>query len=459
MTDVPTAALVGAVVVVLLLAAVLSAGETAMLRGGRGALAELEDSTLPSARRVVRLMDDPAGAAASVALVRVLLEAVGAVGLVLALTATGWPWWQVLVIAWALFGAVAVLVVRWVPRRMGGSHPVGTLVLTSAPLTVARAVARPLRSVTSASATVNDDPLREMVDRASESDNLEDEDREMFRSVLELGDTITRAVMVPRTEMITLPAGTVVRKALALFLRSGFSRLPVVGESVDDVVGVLYLKDVVRRRHSHPDRDDEPVDPLVRAPAFVPESKPVDDLLRTMQQGAFHMAMVVDEFGGIAGLVTIEDALEEIVGELTDEHDRSGPEVEDLGEGTYRVPSRLPVDELGELFDLELEDDDVDTAGGLLAKALGKVPLVGSSARVGELELTADRAEGRRRQLSTLRVRRVPVARDDDGGAGDGSSAGAADGREPAREPSPAPAQASASRRRTEDEPAGGQQR
>src|SRR5690606_38128122 len=128
-----------------------------------------------------------------------------------------------------------------------------------------------------------------------------------------------------------------------------------------------------------------------------------------------HMAMVVDEFGGIAGLVTIEDAREEIVGELIDEHDRSGPEVEDLGDGSFRVPSRLPVDELGELFDLELDDDDVDTAGGLLAKALGKVPLVGSSAVVGDLELTADRVEGRRRRLSMLTVRRVAVTESDDG--------------------------------------------
>ncbi|HWS58272.1 MAG TPA: transporter associated domain-containing protein, partial [Actinotalea sp.] len=140
---------------------------------------------------------------------------------------------------------------------------------------------------------------------------------------------------------------------------------------------------------------------------FVPESKPVDDLLREMQAGSSHIALVVDEYGGIAGLVTIEDALEEIVGELTDEHDRSGPEVEDLGDGVFRVPSRLPVDELGELFELDLEDDDVDTAGGLLAKALGKVPLLGASAEVTGLVLTADRVEGRRKQVSTLVVRRA----------------------------------------------------
>ena len=220
--------------------------------------------------------------------------------------------------------------------------------------------------------------------------------------------------MVPRTEMITLASGTRLRTALSLFLRSGYSRVPVVGASVDDLIGVLYLKDVVRRLHTVPGSDDVPVDELVRSAVFVPESKPVDDLLRELQRGASHLAIVVDEFGGIAGLVTIEDALEEIVGELTDEHDRSGPEVEDLGDGVFRVPSRLPLDELGELFDTEITDDDVDTAGGLLTKALGKVPLAGSSGEVVGLLLTADRVEGRRKQVATLIARRATPGPDDD---------------------------------------------
>jgi CBS domain containing-hemolysin-like protein len=183
--------------------------------------------------------------------------------------------------------------------------------------------------------------------------------------------------------------------------------VPLVGESLDDVLGVLYLKDLVRHRQLEPDGDDDPVDPIARPAVFVPESKPVDDLLREMQRGSSHLALVVDEFGGIAGLVTMEDALEEIVGELTDEHDPTGPEVEDLGNGTLRVPARLPVDELGELFDLELDDEDVDTAGGLLAKALGKVPLAGSRAQVGTLVLVADTVEGRRKQVATLLVSRA----------------------------------------------------
>ncbi|NTW38977.1 MAG: HlyC/CorC family transporter, partial [Cellulomonadaceae bacterium] len=380
---------------------------------GRTALSELAGSTLPSARRAARLIEDAHRAASAAASVRIVLGAVAGAALTLAVAATGLAWPLTLLVSALVCAVAALLVIRHVPRRIGRAHPLGTVLVTSAVLVGAHALVGVVRRsgrVEADHPDLTEDEIRDMVDRVSESERIEDDEREMFRSVLELGDTITRAVMVPRTEMITLPSGTPLRKALALFLRSGYSRIPVVGESVDDPVGILYLKDLVRHRHLNAGSDDVPVDQLTRTPVYVPESKPVDELLREMQQGASHIALVVDEFGGIAGLVTIEDALEEIVGELTDEHDHSGPEVEDLGDGTFRVPSRLPVDELGELFDLELDDDDVDTAGGLLAKALGKVPLVGSRAEVGGLVLTADRVEGRRKQVSTLVVRRGDAA-------------------------------------------------
>ncbi|WP_024287895.1 hemolysin family protein [Cellulomonas sp. KRMCY2] len=410
MTGAPSGTLAAIALLAIVLAALLSAGETAVLRLGRSALAELGGSTLPSARRARRIMTDPRPAAAAAGTVRVVAEGLAAVCVTVALGAL-WPrWWQGALASFVLVAAVGLTVVRLGPRTFGRRHPVGTLLVTSALVLGARSLTAPLHLATGAATDqheLTDDEIREMVDRVSESDHIEDDEREMFRSVLELGETITRAVMVPRTEMITLPSGTPLRKALSLFLRSGYSRVPVVGESVDDLIGVLYLKDVVRHRHTAPESDVEPVDALVRPPVFVPESKPVDDLLREMQKGAFHMAMVVDEFGGIAGLVTIEDALEEIVGELTDEHDHSGPEVEDLGDGTLRVPSRLPLDELGELFEVVVVDDDVDTVGGLLAKVIGKVPLAGSRAEVGGLELVADRVEGRRKQVSTVLVRRT----------------------------------------------------
>jgi len=397
MNGVPTGWLVSIALLAVVVAALLSAGEAALGRAPEA----------PRTGRAHRLLDDAAATAASAAAVAVVLQAVAAVSVTMALVGTGMPWWLVLLLALVVVGVLALVVVGSVPRTVGVRHPAPTLAATGGLLAAARAVGRPLgRLLGSGRRPLSDAELRAVMDRASESELIEDEEREMFRSVLELGDTITRAVMVPRTEMITLTRGTPVRKALGLFLKSGYSRVPVVGESVDDVVGVLYLKDVVRHAHTVGDQD-RPVDALLRPPVFVPESKPVDDLLREMQAGASHMAMVVDEFGGIAGLVTIEDALEEIVGELTDEHDRAAPDVERLGDGEFRVPSRLPLDELGELFGLEIDDDDVDTAGGLLAKALGKVPLAGSSAEVAGLRLTADRVEGRRKQVATLVVGRV----------------------------------------------------
>jgi CBS domain containing-hemolysin-like protein len=195
---------------------------------------------------------------------------------------------------------------------------------------------------------------------------------------------------------------------MSLFLRSGFSRVPVVGEGLDDVRGVLYLKDVARRLHEDPEGDHKlRVDELMRPAHFVPDSKAADELLREMQRDAGHVAIVVDEYGGTAGMITLEDLVEEIVGEIADEYDRDEHDVEELPDGAYRVRSRVHVEEVGELFGLELEDEEVDTVGGLLAKALGRVPIAGATAHVDGLVLTADRFEGRRNQLATVIVRRA----------------------------------------------------
>ncbi len=192
----------------------------------------------------------------------------------------------------------------------------------------------------------------------------------------------------------------------ALFLRSGFSRIPVIGENVDDVLGVLYLKDVIRRAQGgDPATDGLPVAELMRPATFVPESKPVDDLLSEMQAARTHLVIVVDEYGGTGGLVTIEDILEEIVGEITDEYDVERPPVERLDDGTVRVTARLPVEDLGELFDVELPADEVETVGGLLAQALGRVPIPGARAEVGGLLLVAEGTTGRRNRIDTVLVR------------------------------------------------------
>jgi CBS domain containing-hemolysin-like protein len=251
--------------------------------------------------------------------------------------------------------------------------------------------------------------IRELVDMAEQRGVVEHDERQMIQSVFELGNTIAREVMVPRTEIVFIERGKTIRQGLALALRSGFSRVPVIGENLDDVVGVAYLKDMARRAQDPERAKTTMVDEVMRAVSYVPESKQVDDLLREMQAARSHIAIVIDEYGGTAGLVTIEDILEEIVGEITDEYDVERAPIERIDDDTARVTARLAVEDLGELFGVELPDrDDVETVGGLLAEALGRVPIPGASAVVHGLELTAESVGGRRNRIDTVLVRRVP---------------------------------------------------
>jgi CBS domain containing-hemolysin-like protein len=250
--------------------------------------------------------------------------------------------------------------------------------------------------------------LRGLVDYLERRNGIEPGERDMVRSVFELGDTIVREVMVPRTDMVFIEADKTVEQALSLALRSGFSRIPVVGENEDDVVGIAYLKDIVAWSHEHPGAEaTEKVATVMRPASYVPDSKPVDELLRQMQAQRNHVAIVIDEYGGTAGLVTIEDILEEIVGEITDEYDNEQPPVEWLNGGSARVTARLSATELGELFGVNLEDEDVETVAGLLAHALGRVPIAGSTATVRGLRLTAENLAGRRNKIGTVLVERA----------------------------------------------------
>ncbi len=251
--------------------------------------------------------------------------------------------------------------------------------------------------------------FRELVDRASESDMIEDTEAEMIQSVFDFGDTLVRAVMVPRTDILTIDAGSSLRRAMSLFLRSGYSRMPVIRDNTDQILGIVYLKDVAARLHElGPDDEQPPVEALAREVRYVPESKPVSDLLRELQKESTHVAIVIDEYGGTAGLVTLEDLIEEIVGEIVDEYDTESAEAVALDGGSYRVSARMSIDDLGELFDVELDDDEVDTVGGLLAKALGRVPIVGSNVEVGGISLLAERLEGRRNRVSHIIAAAVP---------------------------------------------------
>ncbi len=252
--------------------------------------------------------------------------------------------------------------------------------------------------------------LREVVDLAQQSGVVADDERRMIQSVFELGDTPAREVMVPRTEMVWIENDKTAGQATSLAVRSGHSRIPVIGENVDDVVGVVYLKDLVERTYySNNGGRDTNVSAVMRPPVFVPDSKPLDALLREMQRDRNHMALLVDEYGAIAGLVTIEDVLEEIVGEIADEYDTDEvAPVEELGDKRYRVSARLPIEDLSELYDIEFDEDlDVDTVGGLLALELGRVPLPGAEVTWDGLQL---RAEGGRDHRGRVRIGTVLVS-------------------------------------------------
>lgn len=260
--------------------------------------------------------------------------------------------------------------------------------------------------------------LREVVDLAQQRGVVADDERRMIQSVFELGDTPAREVMVPRTEMVWIESGKTAGQATSLAVRSGHSRIPVIGDNVDDIVGVVYLKDLVRRTYysNNAGRDTKVIE-VMRPAVFIPDSKPLDDLLREMQRDRIHMALLVDEYGATAGLVTIEDVLEEIVGEIADEYDTDEvAPVEDLGDNTFRVSARLPIEDVGELYDIEFDEDlEVDTVGGLLALELGRVPLPGAEVVSNGLRLRAEGGPDHRGRMRVGTVLVQPAASETDG--------------------------------------------
>ncbi|TFV89016.1 HlyC/CorC family transporter [Blastococcus sp. CT_GayMR20] len=404
------------------LAGLFGAMDAAIQRVSKARVEEMRRDGVKRAGALEEVVEERARHVALLLLLRIVCEMLAAV-LVTVLFYDLWGnSWKTVLTAAGVMIVVSYVLVGVGPRTLGRQHAYGTALATAG---VVRLLGRVLGPVATLLILIGnmitpgrgfrDGPfsseveLRELVDLAEERGVVESGERQMIHSVFELGDTIAREVMVPRTDVVWIERTKTVRQALALALRSGFSRLPVIGENVDDVVGVVYLKDLVRRSQNSTDQRGPRVDELMRPPTFVPESKPVDELLRDMQAQRVHIAIVVDEYGGFAGLVTIEDILEEIVGEIADEHDAfQRPPVEELADGSMRVTARLPVEDLAELFDVELpEDDDVETVGGLLARELGRVPIEGASAEVGGLRLVAESTGGRRNRIDTLLVCRV----------------------------------------------------
>jgi putative hemolysin len=246
-----------------------------------------------------------------------------------------------------------------------------------------------------------EEDIRTMADVAADEEVIEREERRLIHSIFEFGDTVVREVMVPRPDMIGVEADGTVDAALEKAITAGVSRLPAYGEGPDDILGLVYLKDIVRRTRENGGAGGT-LRELVRPAVFVPEQKRVAELLREMQQDKFHMAVVIDEYGGTAGLVTLEDLLEEIVGEIVDEYDVEAPKVERLPDGGLRVAGGTPIDEVNELLEVELPDTDWDTVGGLMFNLLGHVPVEGETVDFQGLEFRAERIQGRR--IRTVRI-------------------------------------------------------
>jgi magnesium and cobalt exporter, CNNM family len=383
---------------------------------------ELVRDERPGATRLARLVAERPRYINLIVLLRITCETTATVLLVAYL-------YEDLGLEWGLLAAAAIMVVvSFVamgvgPRTLGRQHAYSICLAAALPLQAISVLLTPVsrllvligNALTPGRGFRNgpfasEIELREVVDLAQQSGVVADDERRMIQSVFELGDTPAREVMVPRPEMVWIEGDKTAAQAMSLAVRSGHSRLPVIGENVDDVVGVVYLKDLVQHTYAPGDaREDTRVGEMMRPAVFVPDSKPLDALLREMQRDRNHMALLVDEYGAIAGLVTIEDVLEEIVGEIADEYDTDEvAPVEDLGDKNFRVSARLPLEDLAELYDIDVDEDlDVDTVGGLLAHELGRVPLPGAEVTWDALRL---RAEGGRDHRGRVRIGTVLVA-------------------------------------------------
>ena len=251
---------------------------------------------------------------------------------------------------------------------------------------------------------VTEQEIKTMADVASDEEQIEEEEKELIHSIFEFGDTIVREVMVPRPDIVGIEVNKRLRDVQDLIVKRGYSRIPVFREDIDDIVGIAYAKDVLRALHQG--REDMPLRDICRDARFVPEVKKCAELLREMQQEKFHIAMVSDEHGSVAGLVTLEDLIEELVGEITDEYDRDEPQVVAVDDGRYRVSGRMPIDELNDVLDVELPHEEWDTVAGLMMSLLGAIPRQGEEVRFNNLSFTAERVQGRR--IAQVLIERLP---------------------------------------------------
>ena len=413
--------LLGAAVLVGL-AGLFSAADAALSTFARARAEEITAEARPGSRALMQILEDRPRYLNTALLLRLFFE-IAAIVLVTVHVhdVTGGRWWPTVLTAVGVMLVVSFVVIGVSPRTVGRQHADAMALLVAVPLTFVTRILGPLprllillgNAITPGKGFRegpfnSEAELRELVDLAEASALIESGERKMIHSVFELGDTIAREVMVPRTDIVFIERHKNLRQAMSLFLKSGYSRVPVIADNLDEILGFAYLKDIARRDFDAPHAEfTQRVDEVMRPPHFVPDSKPVDSLLSEMQARRQHVAVVVDEYGGTAGLVTIEDILEEIVGEITDEYDEAEVEPETFPDGTVRVSSRYPVDDLDEVVGVHVIDDDVDTVGGLMAKLLGRVPLPGATVEAHGLRFRAEQPVGRRKRISTVLISRI----------------------------------------------------
>lgn len=419
-----------AVAALVLLGTLLALAESSLTRIGRVRALSLESEGRRNAGLLVRLADDPPRYLNSVYLGVMVVQNGSAV--------------LVAILAERSFGSLGVtltslgftllyfVVVEAMAKTFAVLHS-DRVALALAPFAfaVGRALAWPTRILITVANVllpgrglrqgpfVSEAEIRSMAEVGSQEGSIPEEEKELIHSVFEFGDTVVREVMIPRPDITAIDAGRTMRDVQDLVLQHGYSRIPVMRGDLDDVVGIVFAKDVLKALHQG--HGGSAIGEVMRAPRFVPESKKVAELLREMQQEKFHMALATDEYGSITGLITLEDLIEELVGEITDEYDRDEPDAAQLGPDRYRFDGRFSIADAADMLGVELPDEEWDSVAGLVLGLLGRIPQEGDSVRCEGWEFVAETVQGRR--IAKVLAVRVPVPVDVDASAADDGSA------------------------------------
>lgn len=402
----------------LTLAGLLAAADSALHVRSRSEIYRMAEGSRRSDRSLRAIADDEQSHINAVSFTRIIAESLAAVFITVVLAYTIDQLWLTLITATLVLVVSTLLLVGASPRAFGANYPERVLRLTANLVRFLGVLLSPLSAMISnltgrvatraenlGESTEADKQILSLVDRAAERQQIEEDDRNYIRSLMRLGDTLVRELMVPRTDMQTVAATDTVRQALEQLLSSRHSRMPIIATDVDDVLGMVYLRDASGFVLRYGETAETAHATRIMKPAmFVPDLMRADDLLQQMQRESQHLALTVDEYGGISGLITLEDILESLIGDISDEHDREDPDTELLSDGTFALNPRVTVTELGELFGIEIDDDEVDTVAGLLVKELGKLAEAGDTVDVAGIRLTVTEAD-RRNTITAINAR------------------------------------------------------